>query len=97
VLLVEYQDSAGNARSTLQEIATEAKHKWLLEKVAISHRIGKLMVGEINLVVAVASAHRREGFAACRYIINQFKRRLPTQKIEIYRRSRADEHTQEGA
>ena len=87
VLSVEYQDSEGNAEAMLQEIASEAKRKWQVENIAISHRIGKLRVGEINLVVAVASAHRREGFAACRYIIDQFKRRMPTRKVETYQDS----------
>ncbi|MFC1847251.1 molybdenum cofactor biosynthesis protein MoaE [Chloroflexota bacterium] len=84
VLSVEYQDSKGNAGATLQEIANEARQKWQIENIAISHRISKLKVGEINLVVAVASAHRSEAFAACQYIIDQFKQRLPTEKTEIY-------------
>ena len=45
------------------------------------------MVGEINLVVAIASAHRREGFAACQYVIDQFKERLLTEKTETYQNS----------
>lgn len=84
VLSVEYQDPDGSATSALQKLASEAKRRWPVENIAISHRIGKLKVGEINLVVAVASAHRDEGFAACQYIIDQFKTRLPTQKIETY-------------
>jgi len=84
VLSVEYQDSKGNAESTLQEIAKETRHRWQIENIAISHRIGKLRVGEINLVVTVASAHRSEGFAACQYAIDQFKQRLPTKKTETY-------------
>ncbi len=85
VLSVEYQDPRVNAAPSLQKIADEAKRRWPVENIAISHRIGKLKVGEINLVIAVASAHRREGFAACRFIINKFKQRLPTRKTEIYR------------
>ena len=84
VLSVEYQDSKGGAGSALQEIASEARHRWQVENVAISHRIGKLRVGEINLVVAVASAHRGEGFAACQYVVDQFKQNLPTSKVETY-------------
>ena len=84
VLSVEYQDSKGNAEKALQGIADEARKRWRLENIAISHRIGKLRVGEINLVVAVASAHRSEGFAACQYIIDQFKELMPTSKIEKY-------------
>ena len=84
ILSVEYQDAKGNAETTLQEIASEARQKWQIENIAISHRIGKLKVGEINLVVAVTSAHRSEGFAACQYAIDQFKQRLPTKKVETY-------------
>ncbi len=84
VLSVEYQDSDGKAVDTLREIASEARNRWPIENIAISHRIGRLKVGEINLVVAVASAHRGEGFTACQYIIDQFKEKLPTRKIETY-------------
>jgi len=84
VLSVAYEDSARSAENTLRGIASEAKKKWQIEDVIISHRIGKLVVGEINLVVAVASAHRGEGFAACQYVIDRFKERLPTRKTETY-------------
>jgi len=84
VLSVEYRDSERNAENTLREIAWEAKQRWQIDAIAITHRIGKLKVGEINLVVAVASAHRNEGFAACQYVIDQFKERLPTEKTETY-------------
>ena len=84
VLAVEYKDPEGRAESVLREIAGMAKSRWQVNDIAISHRVGKLGVGEINLVVAVASAHRREGFAACQYIIDQFKQKLPTQKSETY-------------
>jgi molybdopterin synthase catalytic subunit len=77
-------NSEGNAETMLQEIASEAKRRWQVENIAISHRTAKLMVGEINLVVAVASAHRSEGFAACQYIIDRFKQRPPTRKTETY-------------
>ena len=85
VLSVEYDDTERNAENTLHEIAREARQLWQIENIAITHRVGKLKVGEINLVVAIASAHRREGFAACQYVIDQFKERLPTKKTETYR------------
>jgi molybdopterin synthase catalytic subunit len=84
VLSVEYRDPERSAEGTLREITDEARQRWPIENMAISHRIGKLMVGEINLVVAVASAHRVEGFAACQYAIDRFKQSLPTQKTETY-------------
>jgi len=98
VLSVEYQDANGNAEHILQEIASEAKQKWQIENIAIYHRLGKLKVGEINLVVAVASAHRSEGFAACQYVIDQFKQSLPTHKTETYQdgNTRVEKRTKEG-
>ena len=87
VVYVEYEDIGGKAEKKLQEIASEIKQKWPINNIAICHRIGKLKVGEINLVVAIASAHRKEGFAACQYAIDQFKQKLPTLKKETYRDS----------
>jgi len=82
---VEYEDAEGKAGDRLREIASEIEQKWPVNNVAIYHRVGKLKVGDINLVVAVASAHRREGFAACQYAIDQFKQELPTRKRETYK------------
>ncbi len=85
VLSVEYRDTRGKAAERLREIADKIKQKWPIENIAICHRTGQLKVGDINLVVAVASAHRGEGFAACQYAIDRFKQKLPTQKKETYR------------
>jgi molybdopterin synthase catalytic subunit len=84
VLSVEYQDRDGNAQRRLQEIADQIKSKWPVNTVSITHRIGKLLVGDINLVIAIAAAHRKEGLAACQYAVDQFKQSLPTWKKETY-------------
>jgi molybdopterin synthase catalytic subunit len=84
VVSVEYQDRDGKAVEKLQTLVAEVKQKWQLENVAFTHRIGKLKVGDINLVIAVAAGHREEGFATCQYIIDHFKQSLPTHKIETY-------------
>lgn len=84
VLSVEYKDVNGTAENNLRQIASEVKQKWAVNNIAIYHRVGKLQVGDVNLVIALASAHRQGGFAACQYAINRFKEKLPTQKKEIY-------------
>lgn len=84
VASVEYRDSDGEAASRLEEITNETNQKWQLNAIAICHRTGRLKVGDINLVVAIASAHRKEGFAACQYVIDRFKEKLPTDKRETY-------------
>lgn len=84
VASVEYQDKNGKAAAGLRKIAAETKEKWTVENIAFTHRTGKLMVGDINLVIAVAAGHRGEAFAACQYIIDRFKESMPTHKIETY-------------
>lgn len=84
VLSVEYKDPEGTAENSLREIAGEVRQKWQLNNIAICHRIGTLKVGDINLVVAIAAAHRQEAFAACQYAIDRFKQRMPTRKKETY-------------
>jgi len=84
VLSVEYTDSDGKAQDRLRDIADEITRKFAVNNVAIYHRVGKLNVGDINLVVAIATAHRGEGFAASQAAIDLFKERLPTAKKETY-------------
>ncbi len=84
VVSVEYEDIRGTAKNRLREIANEVRQKWQLNNIAICHRIGKLKVGDINLVVAIAATHRQEGFAACQYAIDSFKQIMPTHKTETY-------------
>ena len=80
----EYKDAKGTAENSLLEIDREVRQKWQVENISICHRTGKLKVGDINLVIAVASAHRQEGFAACQYAIDRFKQIMPTYKTETY-------------
>ncbi len=51
--------------------------------VAVSHRTGRLSVGDIAVVIAVASSHRAEAFAVCRDVIETIKRELPVWKRQI--------------
>lgn len=84
VVSVEYTDKSGNAVDKLRQIADATMDVWKLENISIVHRTGLLKPGDVNLVVAVAAAHRVEGFAACQFIINRFKENLPTDKVETY-------------
>ncbi|MFC1967511.1 molybdenum cofactor biosynthesis protein MoaE [Chloroflexota bacterium] len=85
VTSVEYRDTDGEAVKKLKDIAGEIRERWPVSNVAICHRVGRLEVGDVNLVVAVAAAHRTEGFAACQYAIDRFKEKLPTHKTETYK------------
>ena len=84
VLSVEYEDTQGTAKERLQQIASEIGEKWQVNNIAICHRIGKLEVGDINFLVAIAATHRQEGLAACGYAVDRFKELMPTKKRETY-------------
>ena len=84
VVSVEYQDHEGRAEARLQKMASEIEQKWQVNNIAICHRIGKLNVGDINLVIAIAATHRQEGFSACQHAVDLFKEIMPARKKETY-------------
>ncbi len=84
VFSVEYTDPNGKAADRLNEIALQVKRKYPVNNVVIYHRIGKLNVGDVNIVIAIAATHRAEGLAAVGYAIDLFKDGLPTAKKETY-------------
>ena len=51
--------------------------------VAVSHRVGRLAVGDVAVVIAVSSSHRAEAFEVCRAVIETIKTDLPVWKRQI--------------
>lgn len=72
------------AEAVLREIATEAAQLMGSGAVAVVHRIGELVIGEVSVAIAAASPHRAQSFDAARFIIEQIKLRLPVWKQEHY-------------
>lgn len=83
VAQLEYSAYAPLALKEMEAIAEEALQRWPLVDVHILHRLGVLQVGEIAVQIAVAAAHRAEPFAACAWIIDALKARVPIWKKEI--------------
>ncbi len=71
------------AEAVSVEIVAEATARWPV-RVALQHRLGDLTLGDVAVAVAVAGGHRDEVFAACRYVIEELKRRVPIWKREIF-------------
>ncbi|MDE2141814.1 MAG: molybdenum cofactor biosynthesis protein MoaE [Elusimicrobia bacterium] len=71
------------AEKEMALILKQAEKKWPV-MAAAAHRTGRLKAGEISVFVATGSAHRPEAFAACRWVIDEIKRRLPVWKKEHY-------------
>lgn len=78
-----YEAYEAMAEEIFSDIESEARQKWELEGITISHRIGTLKVGEVSVIIIVSSKHRKEAFECCRYIIENVKARVPIWKMEI--------------
>src|SRR5258705_8145500 len=84
VRFLEYEAYEPLAVRALQRIVDEAGEMWPSARVAAHHRIGRLEIGEASIVIAAASAHRGDAFAACRYAIERGKQILPIWKREHF-------------
>lgn len=84
VAFLEIEACGENAEANLSKIASEISDKWQLQNIAICRRVGRLRVGEIALVTAVAAPHRQEAFQACQYAVDSIKQGKVTTEREIY-------------
>jgi molybdopterin synthase catalytic subunit len=84
VLWLEYEAYETMAVSEIKKIIDEASQRWPLLGWAVSHRIGTLKPGEVSVVVAISSPHRKESFEACQFIIDTLKAKAPIWKKEIF-------------
>ncbi len=84
VVWLEYEAYETMAVAEIKKIIETASHRWPLLGWAVSHRIGTLKPGEVSVVVAVSSPHRRESFEACQYIIDTLKEKAPIWKKEVF-------------
>ncbi|MDQ2066210.1 molybdenum cofactor biosynthesis protein MoaE [Xinfangfangia sp. CPCC 101601] len=73
----------GMTEKALTSIATEAQARWSLSDVLVIHRHGRLVPGEMIMMVATAAPHRADAFAAAEYLMDYLKSRAPFWKKEI--------------
>ncbi len=73
----------GMTEKALGQIVHEARQRWELLDATLIHRVGELHPTDPIVLVAVASAHRQEAFAACEFIMDYLKTRAPFWKKEI--------------
>ena len=69
----ECKNDSQSAKQLLQQVDEEVKARWQLEDVAICHRVGRIEVGDVIMVVAVAARHRQEAFEACQHAVDRAK------------------------
>ena len=79
-----YEAYEALAVRTLQRIVAEAQQAWPDTRLGVHHRIGRLEIGEVSIIIVAASAHRANAFAACRYTIERVKQIVPIWKHEHF-------------
>jgi molybdopterin synthase catalytic subunit len=84
VLRLEYEAYAPMAEKKLAEIGAEAAAQWPGTRLAIVHRVGTLVPGELAVVIAAAAPHRKEAFRGCEHAIERLKQDVPIWKKEFF-------------
>jgi molybdopterin synthase catalytic subunit/molybdopterin converting factor small subunit len=84
VIALEYEAYEEMAEDVMAEIAEDVKRRYDLCKVAISHRVGRVEIGETSVAIAVSAPHRHDALAACKDVIDTLKARVPLWKKELY-------------
>ncbi len=81
---LEYEAYESMALAVLEQLAGEARATWGTGAIAIHHRVGRLEIGEIAVLIVVAAAHRHEAFEATEWLMDRIKEVAPIWKKEIW-------------
>jgi molybdopterin synthase catalytic subunit len=84
VLYLFYEAYPPMALKEMERLEAEVRERWEIEAIAITHRIGRLEIGEASVAIAVSSPHRREAIEACHYAIDRLKLTVPVWKKEYW-------------
>jgi molybdopterin synthase catalytic subunit len=83
LIAMEIEHYPGMTEAALTEIAQTAVDRWSLGDALVIHRHGRLIPGEMIMMVATASRHRKDAFEAAEYLMDYLKSRAPFWKREI--------------
>lgn len=81
---LEYEAFEPMALSEMSRICETAAEKYTIHKILAVHRLGRLRVGDVSVVVVVSAAHRGDAFDACRFVIDELKKAAPIFKKEVW-------------
>lgn len=83
LVAMEIEHYPGMTEAALTKIAEQASSRWSLGDVLVIHRHGRLVPGEMIMMVATASRHRKDAFEAAEYLMDYLKSRAPFWKREV--------------
>ena len=81
---LEYDCYEAMALKEMERLAEQVQTRWPVERVCLLHRLGIVPPAEASVVVGVATPHRADAFAACRFLIDTLKQQVPIWKREVY-------------
>jgi MoaE-MoaD fusion protein len=81
---LEYEAYEGMAEEVMGQLASALKVKYDLCEVAITHRVGRVEIGEASIAIAISAPHRQDALAACAEAIDTLKNAVPLWKKEVY-------------
>ena len=84
VMRLEFEAYEPMAISEMEKIAETIRERWDALAITIHHRVGTLAIGDIAVIIAVATPHRKAAFEACQYAIDTLKETVPIWKKEIF-------------
>ena len=80
---LEYEAYAPMAEKEMRKIVDAVHERWPHVRIAMSHRVGRLAIGDAAVMIAAAAPHRAEAFEACRFAIDRLKATVPIWKKEF--------------
>jgi molybdopterin synthase catalytic subunit len=84
VIHLEFEAYESMAIAEIKKIVSRAKSSWPILNISVVHAIGKLEIGDIPVVIAVSTAHRKAAFEACEFVIDELKKTVPIWKREFF-------------
>jgi len=84
VTAIEYSAYEEMVEAEFGRLLADAEARWPEARIAVRHRLGVIPSGEASIAIAAAAPHRAEAFAACRFVIEEVKRRIPVWKKELH-------------
>jgi len=84
LLALDYEAYGEMATKQLHDLARRAREQWPVARLALLHRTGRVLVGAPSVIIAVATPHRADAFAACRWLIDTLKADVVIWKREVW-------------
>jgi len=84
VVRLEFEAYEKMALNEMNRICDAAIKQWPIIKISIVHAVGILKVGDIPVIIAVSTPHRKASFEACEFVIDELKKTVPIWKREFF-------------